>query len=40
MPLTADDHRHLTAPEGTHNPKDGASLLPEALRWLWRGYPH
>lgn len=22
--------------EGTHNGKHGASLLPEALRWLWR----
>lgn len=25
--------------EGTHNPKHGASLLPDALRWLWRDYP-
>jgi enterochelin esterase family protein len=24
--------------EGTHNPKHGASILPEALRWLWREY--
>jgi enterochelin esterase-like enzyme len=22
--------------EGTHNPKHGASILPDALRWLWR----
>ncbi|MHA3773273.1 alpha/beta hydrolase [Verrucomicrobiota bacterium sgz303538] len=25
--------------EGTHNPKHGASLLPDAMRWLWRDYP-
>ncbi|MDQ3622052.1 MAG: alpha/beta hydrolase-fold protein [Verrucomicrobiota bacterium] len=25
--------------EGSHNPKHGASILPEALRWLWRDYP-
>jgi hypothetical protein len=24
--------------EGTHNPKHGASILPDALRWLWRDY--
>jgi enterochelin esterase family protein len=25
--------------EGTHNPRHGASILPDALRWLWRDYP-
>jgi enterochelin esterase family protein len=24
--------------EGTHNPKHGAMLLPDALRWLWSDY--
>lgn len=24
--------------EGAHNSKHGASILPDALRWLWRGY--
>jgi len=24
--------------EGTHNSKHGASLLPDAMRWLWRDY--
>ncbi len=32
------DHKFVLG-EGTHNPKHGASLLPEALRWLWRDYP-
>ena len=22
-----------------HNMKQGAAIMPEALRWLWRGYP-
>ena len=22
--------------EGTHNPRHGAMLMPEALKWLWR----
>jgi enterochelin esterase-like enzyme len=25
--------------EGTHNPKHGASILPDAMRWLWKDYP-
>ena len=25
--------------EGTHSSKHGASILPDALRWLWRDYP-
>lgn len=25
--------------DGAHDGKHGGSLLPEALRWLWRGYP-
>jgi enterochelin esterase-like enzyme len=25
--------------EGTHNPAHEASILPDALRWLWRDYP-
>lgn len=33
------DHKFVFG-EGTHNPKHGASILPEALRWLWRDYPH
>ncbi|MEA3207521.1 MAG: hypothetical protein QOE70_578 [Chthoniobacter sp.] len=33
------DHKFVVG-EGTHNPKHGASLLPDALRWLWRDYPH
>jgi len=24
--------------EGSHNPRHGASILPDALRWLWRDY--
>jgi enterochelin esterase-like enzyme len=24
--------------EGTHNPKHGASIFPDTLRWLWRDY--
>jgi enterochelin esterase family protein len=32
------DHKFVFG-EGTHNPKHGASLLPDALRWLWRDYP-
>ena len=24
--------------DGGHTSKHGATLLPEALRWLWRGY--
>lgn len=29
------DHKIVWG-EGTHNPKHGASILPDALRWLWR----
>lgn len=29
------DHKFVFG-EGTHNPKHGASILPDALRWLWR----
>jgi enterochelin esterase-like enzyme len=25
--------------DGGHTPKHGGAILPEALRWLWRGYP-
>jgi enterochelin esterase-like enzyme len=25
--------------EGTHSSKHGASIMPDALRWLWRDYP-
>ena len=25
--------------DGAHDGKHGGSILPEALRWLWRGYP-
>ncbi len=25
--------------DGAHDSKHGASILPDALRWLWRGYP-
>lgn len=31
------DHKIVWG-EGTHNPKHGASILPDALRWLWRDY--
>ena len=23
--------------EGTHSGRHGASIMPEALKWLWRG---
>jgi enterochelin esterase-like enzyme len=29
------DHQFVFG-EGAHNPKHGASILPDALRWLWR----
>jgi enterochelin esterase-like enzyme len=29
------DHKFVMG-EGTHNPKHGAAILPDALRWLWR----
>jgi enterochelin esterase family protein len=32
------DHKFVVG-EGTHNPKHGASILPDTLRWLWRDYP-
>lgn len=25
--------------DGGHNGKHGGSIFPEAMRWLWRGYP-
>lgn len=25
--------------EGTHNGKHGTAVFPEAMRWLWKGYP-
>jgi enterochelin esterase family protein len=31
------DHK-LVFGEGTHNPRHGASIMPDAMRWLWRGY--
>lgn len=32
------DVKFVTGAEG-HNMKQGGPLLPDALRWLWRGYP-
>lgn len=32
------DHKFVFG-EGAHNPKHGASIFPEAMRWLWRDYP-
>ena len=32
------DVTHVWGTEA-HNSKHGASILPDALRWLWRGYP-
>jgi gluconolactonase len=32
------DYNFVTGTEG-HNSRHGASILPDALRWLWRGYP-
>jgi gluconolactonase len=32
------DVKHVWG-EGGHNGKHGAAVMPEALRWLWRGYP-
>ncbi len=32
------DLKFVTGTEG-HNSKQGASVLPDALRWLWRDYP-
>lgn len=29
----------LVLGEEGHNMKQGAAIMPEALRWLWRGYP-
>ena len=29
----------LVIGEEGHNMKQGAAIMPEALRWLWRGYP-
>lgn len=29
----------LVLGDEAHNMKHGAAILPEALRWLWRGYP-
>ena len=25
--------------DGGHNGKHGGAILPESLKWLWRGYP-
>ncbi len=33
------DVNFVVGTEG-HNSKHGAAILPEALRWLWRDYPH
>lgn len=30
--------RHVWG-DGGHNSKHGAAILPDALRWLWKGYP-
>lgn len=32
------EENHVWGVEG-HNSKHGASILPDALRWLWHGYP-
>jgi enterochelin esterase-like enzyme/sugar lactone lactonase YvrE len=32
------DCKFVVGTEG-HNSKHGAAILPDALRWLWRGYP-
>jgi gluconolactonase len=32
------DVKHVWG-DGAHNAKHGASILPDALRWLWRDYP-
>jgi gluconolactonase len=32
------DARHVWG-DGAHNGKHGGSILPDALRWLWRDYP-
>lgn len=32
------DYKFVTGTE-QHNMKHGGSLMPDALRWLWRGYP-
>jgi enterochelin esterase-like enzyme/sugar lactone lactonase YvrE len=32
------DCRFVVGTEG-HNSRHGAAILPDALRWLWRGYP-
>ena len=32
------DHRFEYG-TGAHNPKHGASILPDTLRWLWRDWP-
>jgi sugar lactone lactonase YvrE/predicted esterase len=29
----------LTIGEGGHDMRQGAAIMPDALRWLWRGYP-
>ena len=29
----------LVMGEGAHDMKQGAAILPDALRWIWRGYP-
>ena len=33
------DAKLVIGDEG-HNMKQGAAIMPEALRWLWRGYPN
>jgi gluconolactonase len=30
----------LTIGEGGHDMRQGAAIMPDALRWLWRGYPN
>lgn len=32
------DVKHVWG-EGGHNGKHGAAIMPDALRWIWRGYP-
>ena len=36
---TGYDAKLVLGDEG-HNMKHGAAIMPEALRWLWRGYPN
>jgi enterochelin esterase family protein len=32
-------YRFITLNDGTHNQMFPATIMPESLKWLWRGYP-